>query len=237
MLLPMIEKTAPYREAHTLITADAGYHSEDNVDKLKRQEIPALIADNQMRKRDERFNDQGKHRAKEDPLYDKRAAGQTKVIKRFAPQDVKFRGDNTATCPAGKTLKSTGTRHTRHTTAAGLRYQLYAADATDGQTCALRSQCLKKPSSQRGRQVTRFEPKAINPSDLSERMKRAIDSERGRRLVSQRMGTVEPVFGNLRHNKRLTRLNLRGREKVNAQWHLYCMVHNIEKLANSGWAP
>ena len=41
--------------------------------------------------------------------------------------------------------------------------------------------------------------------------------------------------GNLRHNKRLTRLNLRGREKVNAQWHLYCMVHNIEKLANSGW--
>ena len=46
MLLPMIEKTAPYREAHTLITADAGYHSEDNVDKLKRQEIPALIADN-----------------------------------------------------------------------------------------------------------------------------------------------------------------------------------------------
>ena len=31
------------------------------------------------------------------------------------------------------------------------------------------------------------------------------------------------------------RLNLRGREKVNTQWHLYCMVHNIEKLANSGW--
>jgi hypothetical protein len=28
---------------------------------------------------------------------------------------------------------------------------------------------------------------------------------------------------------------LRGREKVNAQWHLYCMVHNIEKLAHSGW--
>jgi len=68
-------------------------------------------------------------------------------------------------------------------------------------------------------------------------MRRAIDSVRGRRLYSQRIGTVEPVFGNLRHNKRLTRLNLRGSEKVNAQWHLYCMVHNIEKIANSGWAP
>ena len=33
---------------------------------------------------------------------------------------------------------------------------------------------------------------------------------------------------------RLARLNLRGRQKVNAQWHPYCMVHNIEKLANSG---
>ena len=30
-------------------------------------------------------------------------------------------------------------------------------------------------------------------------------------------------------------LNLRGREKVNAQWPLFCMVHNIEKRANSGW--
>jgi hypothetical protein len=49
-------------------------------------------------------------------------------------------------------------------------------------------------------------------------------------------GTVEPVFANIRHNKRLARLNLRGRAKVNAQWHLYCMVHNIEKLAGSGWA-
>ena len=187
-----------------------------------------------MRKRDERLNDQGKHRAKEDPLYDKQATGQTKVIKRFAPQDFQFRSDNTATCPAGQTLNRTGTRHT---TATGLRYQLYAADATDCQTYTLRSQCLKKPCSQRGRQVTRFEPKAGNPSNPSERMKRAIDSARGRRLYSQRIGTVEPVFGNLRHNKRLTRWNMRGREKVNAQWHLYCMVHNIEKLANSGWAP
>ncbi len=75
----------------------------------------------------------------------------------------------------------------------------------------------------------------MDPQDPSERMRRAIDSAKGRQLYGQRMGTVEPVFGNIRHNKRLTRLNLRGREKINAQWHLYCMVHNIEKLANSGW--
>jgi hypothetical protein len=48
--------------------------------------------------------------------------------------------------------------------------------------------------------------------------------------------TVEPVFANIRHNKRLIRFNHRGREKVNTQWNLYCMVHNIEKLAKTGYA-
>ena len=46
------------------------------------------------------------------------------------------------------------------------------------------------------------------------------------------MGTVEPVFANLRQNKQLNRFTLRGRCKVSTQWHLYCMVHNIEKIAN-----
>ncbi len=112
---------------------------------------------------------------------------------------------------------------------------MYTARAADCQGCALRSHCLRSKDSTRGKQVTRFEQKARDPQDPSERMRRAIDSERGRQLYSRRIGTVEPVFGNIRHNKGLARLNLRGHEKVNAQWHLYCMVHNIEKLANCGW--
>lgn len=67
-------------------------------------------------------------------------------------------------------------------------------------------------------------------------MKQAIDSQRGRRLYGQRMATVEPVFANLRHNKRLDRFTLTGQAKVNAQWTLYCLVHNIEKLARHGYA-
>ncbi|MBI1397180.1 MAG: hypothetical protein GC151_14505 [Betaproteobacteria bacterium] len=69
------------------------------------------------------------------------------------------------------------------------------------------------------------------PHEEIELMKRAIDSERGRRLYSQRIGTVEPAFGNLRHNKRLNRFTLRGQQKVGTQWRLYCLVHNIEKIA------
>jgi len=40
-------------------------------------------------------------------------------------------------------------------------------------------------------------------------MKQAIDSVRGRRLYSQLMATVEPVFANLRHNKQLNWFTLR----------------------------
>ena len=67
-------------------------------------------------------------------------------------------------------------------------------------------------------------------------MKQAIDSPRGRKLYSQRMATVEPVFANIRHNKQLNRFTLRTQPKVNTQWTLYCLVHNIEKLANNGFA-
>ena len=232
MLLPMIEHTAAYRAAHTLITADAGYHSDANVEQLLRQAIPAQVADNQMRQRDERFADQGKHKAKPDPLYDKQPTGKRQAIKRFKPADFCFGDDNTCGCPAGKTLVSTGAVYI---TERGLRYQNFVARPEDCSACALRAQSLKNLHSPRGRHVAKVESAVKDPHSASERMKRAIDSVPGRRLYSQRIGTVEPVFANLRHNKRLSRFNLRGTAKVNTQWHLYCMVHNIEKLANSGW--
>ncbi len=54
-----------------------------------------------------------------------------------------------------------------------------------------------------------------------------------RGIVSSRV--IEPVFANLRHNKGLDRFTLRTQPKVDAQWHLYCLVHNIEKLARHGY--
>jgi len=68
------------------------------------------------------------------------------------------------------------------------------------------------------------------------RMKVQIDSAAGRAQYGRRFATVEPVFANLRHNKRLDRFTLRGRAKVDGQWKLYCLVHNIEKLALAGYA-
>jgi len=65
-------------------------------------------------------------------------------------------------------------------------------------------------------------------------MKARIDSREGRLLYSRRLGIVEPVFGNL-HNHHLRRFTLRTRSKVDAQWKLFALVHNVQKL--QGKAP
>ncbi|MBA53962.1 MAG: transposase, partial [Pseudomonadales bacterium] len=43
-----------------------------------------------------------------------------------------------------------------------------------------------------------------------------------------------PVFGNLTANKKLNRFSLRGKKKVQGQWQLFCMIHNIEKIMRYG---
>ena len=86
------------------------------------------------------------------------------------------------------------------------------------------------------RQVGFFRGKRGHTESHTECTKRRIDSAEGKRMIAARFATVEPVFGNLRHNKRLTRFTLRGREKVDGRWKPHCLVHNIEKLGHHGYA-
>lgn len=102
--------------------------------------------------------------------------------------------------------------------------------------CGLRTRCLRHPDKTATRQVTFFQGKADPDNDPVEIMKRRIDSERGRAMITWRFQTVEPVFGNTRGNKRLDRFTLRSQPKVDGQWKLYCLVHIIEKLAHHGYA-
>ena len=224
MLLPMIDK-ARLREPHTLITADAGYYNDENIRALHERNIPALIADNAMRQRDERI-ERAHHKAKGEVLYDRRASMQP--IKLYRPEHFRFHGDHTATCPAGRTLSSNGAIYTH---ASGARVKQFKARAEDCRGCALRHRCLKNPGSGKGRTVSLFGRALVDENDPSQKMRRAIDSPQGRGLYSRRIATVEPVFANIRHHKRMSRFTLRGKAKVTTQWQLYCLVHNIEKIA------
>jgi hypothetical protein len=63
-------------------------------------------------------------------------------------------------------------------------------------------------------------------------------SGNSRQQYARRLAIVEPVFGNITHNKGLRRFSLRGWVKVNIQWKLYCIVHNPLKIQRYGvgWA-
>jgi hypothetical protein len=105
----------------------------------------------------------------------------------------------------------------------------------DCMPCPLRQRCLRKPDTTKARQIAFFQGKRAGQQSHTDRMKAKIDSAAGKHMIAARFATVEPVFGNLRHNKRLNRFTLRGRAKVDGQWKLYCMMHNIEKLAHHGY--
>ena len=100
----------------------------------------------------------------------------------------------------------------------------------------LRSPCLKYPDRTESRQVAFFLGRAkTRRESYTDKMKRKIDSAYGRFIYGQRLGTVEPVFANICSNKGMNRFTLRGKIKVTGQWLMYCIVHNIEKIAN--YAP
>ena len=102
--------------------------------------------------------------------------------------------------------------------------------------CDQRTRCLRTPDKTKVRQVAFFQGKRGYTESLTERMKRRVDSTEGKRMIAARFATVKPVFGNLRHNERLSRFTLREREKVDGQWKLYYLVHDIEKLGHHGYA-
>lgn len=60
------------------------------------------------------------------------------------------------------------------------------------------------------RQVVIFHKNLASLLKCTERMKQAADLPTGRALYGRRIATVEPVFGNLRYNKRLDRFTLQG---------------------------
>ena len=231
LLVPVVEAMRDLIGDDSIVTADAGYHSEANLKALAESNIGALIADNGMRSRDERFADQEKHKTQPDALWDKSPVEKKETL--FGPKDFAYDEESkTCICPAGEFLYQNGSR----VLIQGREAVKFTGAKRVCGPCPLRNQCLRPPERTPTRQVVFFTGKNHNPESHTARMKRRLDSDEGRRRYGERFATVEPVFGNLRHNKGLSRFTLRGRTKVDTQWKLYCLVHNIEKLAHHGYA-
>jgi transposase len=68
-------------------------------------------------------------------------------------------------------------------------------------------------------------------------MRRVIATERGGALYSRRMPMVEPVFAQIKANRRIDRLKRRGRAAARSEWRLIATTHNLLKLYRSELAP
>ncbi len=96
----MIEAIDAYRAPHTIVGADSGYHSEDNLEQLEAKSIEAFIPDNGYRARDPRYEGQQQHRAKPDALWDKSEKPPSKAVL-FRPCDFQVAEDlSHCICPA-----------------------------------------------------------------------------------------------------------------------------------------
>jgi hypothetical protein len=71
----------------------------------------------------------------------------------------------------------------------------------------------------------------------AEAMEHRLRTTRGAKLYAKRQHTVEPVFGQIKHNRGIRRFARRGLDAVQAEWQLITTAHNLLKLADVGHQP
>jgi transposase len=76
------------------------------------------------------------------------------------------------------------------------------------------------------------------PADASarEQMRAKLRTARGRAVYGLRKGVVEPVFGQIKGVRGFRRFSLRGLAKIQGEWCLVCLTHNLLKIWRYGCA-
>jgi hypothetical protein len=200
-----------------IVEGDTGYFSEENLREAKERKIEALIPDQQFRKRDASFEGRPFHGGK----------------KRFTAEDFEYEAEeNKYRCPEKKDLLYKG--HVKLNRNSGEKYQARRGDCKD---CPLRERCAAGRGGNSPR--TLFIADKRKEENLCGQMREKIDQVKYRVLYGRRMQIIEPCFADITYNKKMNRFTLRTKIKVNTQWLLYCIVHNIGKcmpgiLAESG---
>jgi len=78
--------------------------------------------------------------------------------------------------------------------------------------------------------TTRNRPRKTRLGGPYDFMRRVIATEVGGELYSKRQCMVEPVFAQIKTNRRIDRFKRRGRAAVRSEWRLIAATHNLLKL-------
>ncbi|MBU1319099.1 MAG: IS1182 family transposase, partial [candidate division Zixibacteria bacterium] len=120
-------------------------------------------------------------------------------------------------CPQGETLHYQSRRRRR-----GTEVRVYSGRASSCGSCSKRHLCTS----------CRVRKLEISEHYSYERKMRAkLSSKEGKEIYRRRQGQVEPVFGNIKYNLGFTRFLLRRLSNVRGEFLLFCIAHNIRKLA------
>jgi hypothetical protein len=197
----------------SIVLGDTGYFSEENLQEAKSRNIEVLIPDQQFRKRDPGFDDRQKYK-------------DTNVKKYFGIEDFKYnKNEDYYICPAGKALPYKCEVEFKSRGIKGKRYHLKKRVCS---VCRLKEQCINRKSD-RNEFRSLFIAEQRYKENLSKKMREKIDNPAYRELYSRRMQIIEPVFANMTYCKGMNRFTLRTQKKVNIQWLLFTIVHNMWK--------
>lgn len=72
--------------------------------------------------------------------------------------------------------------------------------------------------------------RAGDPDQLTAATIAKIDSPRGRRTYARRAPAIEPVFAQIKHNRKIRTTSRRGLTAADSEWKLICTTHNLLKL-------
>jgi transposase len=183
------------------ITADAGYGSEENYDALEDKGITAYVKYNTFEKEQDK-NYQKKHKtfSKENLYYNQE--------------------EDYYVCPMGQKMYKT--HQSQKITEAGYKQNLSHYQAQNCQGCPLRSQCFKAKGN---RSIERNH----NLERHKQKTRELLLSETGIQKRKQRSADVEPVFAHLKHNNGFRRFSLKGIKKVELEFGLMAIAHNLRK--------
>lgn len=183
------------------VIADAGYGSEENYEMMEQKQLDAYVKYNY-------FHKEQKRTQKQNP---------------FLVQNLYYNeSENFFVCPMGQKLEHVGQGKRKSTNGFISQVDYYEAKRCQG--CPLRGMCHKNAGNKKieiNHKLNQYRAKA----------REMLTSERGLLHRSKRPIEVEAVFGQLKSNNKFSRFTLRKMDKVNIEFGLMSIGHNLRKLA------
>ncbi|MFZ1788002.1 MAG: IS1182 family transposase [Saprospiraceae bacterium] len=189
-----------YEKQSKEVVADAGYGSEENYEMLENKGVAAYVKYNY-------FHKEQKRKMKNDPFL---------VQNLFYNQEHDF-----YVCPMGQRMENVG--NGRRVSSNGYESQVSYYQAKRCNSCPLRGMCHEA----KGNRMIQVNHRL---NELKNKAKDLLTSDKGIEHRSKRPVEVEAVFGQLKSNNKFNRFTMRGLEKVELEFLLMAMGHNLRKM-------